>query len=189
VAYEPGRTNVTGHLDVAQTGNPSSIWQAEFLCVKSSDSPSNKLTWQAGSVTNETQQILHYQETSLFRSQSGPTNYYGLLNFADGNLVTVPPDYFSWAIFIDDLNDTDGDGIPDFSDDPSGLPRLGVVLGTTNVLLTVTGEVGHLHEILSSEVVPASLWQTNLSVTLSTRPETFSLPRPTGTTFWQVRAF
>ena len=114
------------------------------------------------------------------------------MEFNDGDLNTAAEDYFSWELSIDNLNDTDHDGIPDFSDEPASAraaaPLLSLARGTTNLLLTISGDVDRLHHILES---------TNLLQKLEdqscTHPDQRSangvvaLP-PGGLKFWRARA-
>jgi hypothetical protein len=94
---------------------------------------------------------------------------------------------------IDDPNDSNHNGIPDFSDDPSAAlpraPKLDLAQTATNILLTIHGDVGRVHEIQQLSDLASNNWQTAVSVTLSKDPQTVSLPAPASQTmFWRVRA-
>ena len=50
---------------------------------------------------------IEFFSTNLFlRDQTAwPTNYYGYVQFADGDVATATPDYLTWILSIDDAND------------------------------------------------------------------------------------
>ncbi len=163
--------------------------------MKSATNRFNKLTLQTAFLTNATPQTLSlYVPTSILRRTANPTNYFGPVEFNDGDLGTVEDDYYSWVLSIDDLNDTDHDGIPDFSDDlaavaPPRRPLLSLTRGLTNVLITIGGDVGHVHEIQAAGSVTSTNWPAVLSVTLTNDPQVISLPLPaSGMTFWRAQA-
>ncbi len=68
-------------------------------------------------------------------------------------------------------------------------PQLVLRLGSGNLLLTIYGDVDHVHQVQenTSLNVPAG-WTTVRSVTLSSDPQTLVLPLPTSMTFWRVVA-
>ncbi len=51
--------------------------------------------------------------------------YVGSLRFADGDMRTSWADNTDWAFVITDLNDSNGNGIPDLSDSPPAAPTTG----------------------------------------------------------------
>jgi hypothetical protein len=122
------------------------------------------------------------------------TNYYGFVEFADGDPNTAAPDYLIWMLSIDDLNDANHNGIPDFSDDPltaSGPrpPQLALAWSSTNLLFSLSGDVGHLHELQQTLSLPATNWQTIASVTLTNDPQAISIPFAQGPPiFWRALA-
>jgi len=68
-------------------------------------------------------------------------------------------------------------------------PRLTVQLGTGNtVVFTLYGDVGHVHDIQQSASLSAPDWQTTYSLTLTSDPQVFRMPRPTSNTFWRAVA-
>ena len=71
---------------------------------------------------------------------------------------------------------------------PPRRPWLSLRLGSGNLLLTIYGDVDHVHQIQESTSISAPSWQTVQSVTLSLDPQTLTLPLPTSTTFWRVVA-
>jgi hypothetical protein len=121
-----------------------------------------------------------------------PPIWNGFIEFLDGDLSTPDEDYFTWVLSIDDPNDTNENGIPDFSDDPSTTPvdpaslRLDYEAG--NISLTISGAVGRLHEIQATAALDPPEWTTVDSLTLVSDPQIVELPGPaSGQLFWRVR--
>jgi hypothetical protein len=192
LAYTPGNSNVLANLNLTQTGEPANTLHGPTLFSKVIPGDSDYLVLRAGFWTNAAAQVLPLIESDLERDTFRDTNYFGFVEFADGDPNTGGYDYPYWELSIDDLNDTDQDGIPNFSDEPTILPpqrpTLALRVGPTNLLLTINGEVGRLHHILGrTNLAPGQDWQTNLSVMLTNDPQTVALPVPTTPTkFWQV---
>lgn len=91
------------------------------------------------------------------------------------------------------MNDADQDGIPDFSDAPGGglprAPQLALRRDGTNLWLSLSGDVGVLHEVDQAPAPTGALWTLVSSVVLTNDPHTFALPLPGSNTFWRARAF
>jgi hypothetical protein len=192
VIYTPGTNTVSGSLDLTQTGNNANTLEGPVQLAKSGGNPFNQLTLQTALLTNASMQTFDlYSTTTIYRDQSLGTNYYGAVEFNDGDPSTFDEDFYSWEISIDDPNDADHDGIPDFSDSPSiaaqpRRPALSLVRGSTNLLLTISGDVSRLHHILTG-VSLTSGWTTNVSRTLTNDPQTISLPLPSEPAkFWRA---
>jgi len=196
LSYTPGSTNVSGSLTLVQTGNSDIFLNGPIEFVKVPEDRTNELMLQPAIWTNESQQAMSYTNTAdVFSRDAGwPTNYYGNLVFYDLNDPSGFYPYGLWLLSIDDTNDSNHNGIPDFSDDPvSGVlpraPELEIVQSTTNLLMTLHGDVGHLHEIQELSGLGLTNWQTKISVTLTNDPQSVSLPLPAAmATFWRVRA-
>lgn len=193
--YTPGASAVSGRLELAQTGNSANTLQGPVAFTKSITNPFDELTLESALLTNATPQTLDlYEPTPIYRDLALGTNYYGPVEFNDGDLTTTEEDYYSWEISIDDLNDGDGDGIPDFSDDPSGTapprrPQLSLARSPTNLLLSISGDMGRLHHVLESSSLTAGNWTTNVSLTLTNDPQVIALPLPpAGARFWRATA-
>jgi hypothetical protein len=110
----------------------------------------------------------------------------------DGDPNTGEPDYLYWNLSVDDANDADHDTIPDFSDDPQTTPvrqpKLTLALNANHLLLTISGDVGRMHEIQQLTALGSTNWQPVQSVTLTNDPQAVSLTLPTGdSSFWRVR--
>jgi hypothetical protein len=186
LAYAPGSNTVSGTVSLSQTGNAGNQFFGPLSFVKSSNNPFNLLQLQAGVWTNALSQTLSFSTNAFYRDSTWPTNYYGYVEFDDGDPNTSGLNYKLWTLSIDDLNDADQDGIPDFSDDPlppARPPLLTLKLGTTNLLLIISGDVGRSHLIQTNASPGSTSWQLAQSVTLATNPQTVSLPLPTGITF------
>ena len=193
--YTPGTSLVNGNLNVVQTGLPSSQILGPVQFVKVATNRFNQLVLQPGSWTNNAAQMLSYTNALLQRGPPWNTNYLGFIQFADGNPNTPDPDYFYWALSINDTNDVNHNGIPDFSDDPSTTtpppnpPSLALTWTTTNLLLSVTGDLGHRHDLQQTLSLPPTNWQVVLSVTLTSAPQIISIPIPTNSSaFWRAVA-
>jgi len=194
LAYTPHLTTVTGRVDLVRTGNPEELFGGQVVFVKSPTNRFNLLELQPGAWTNASGQTLVYTNDFFTRESPWVTNYCGYVEFDDGDPNTPDDaDYYLWVLSIDDMNDSDADGVPDFSDDPVILPPRRPVLqlakGTTNLLLQIGGDVGRLHQILEATSINATVWTTNRSLVLTNDPQTVSLPIPPSPRFWRVRAF
>lgn len=191
LTYTPGSNAVTGTVDLALTGAPDSILAGPIAFTKSSTDPHNDLLLQTGVWTNSAAQDFPFVTNSVLRDPIWPTNYYGYFEFNDWELSNPERDYYLWVLSIDDLHDADSDGIPDFSDEPSASARrpfLGIRKTQTNLLLTISGNVGQICEVQEATTVTATNWPTTTSVTLTNDPQTISLPLPTsGVKFFRVR--
>lgn len=190
-SYTPGANTVTGAVNLAQTGIPENFLQGPVVFVKSPANRFNELELQAGTWTNAHAQPRSHTNDWFRRDPAWPTNYYGFIEFYDGDPNTGEPDYRLWMLSLDDQNDRDRDGIPDFSDDPV-LPRrplLALTSGPANLWLNISGDVGRLHEIQAADSLSSTNWQPVLSLTLTNDPQAVSIPRPvTMQRYWRVRA-
>ena len=192
LSYTPGSSNVLASLNLTQTGDPANTLEGPALFSKVTPGDHDYLVLRDGAWTNAAAQMLPLFESDLYRDTFLLTNYYGYVEFADGDPNTGGYDYPFWELSIDDLNDGDHDGIPDFSDEPGTVaarpPTLALKVGTTNLLLTISGDVGRLHHILGrTNLVAGTGWRTNLSVTLTNDPQVIPLPLPIApASFWRV---
>lgn len=194
LTYTPGSNTVSAKINLTQTGNPVNTLQGPIVLDKSITDRFNTLTNQSGVWTNAALQTLDFDSEVFTRAMKWPTNYAGYVYFADGDPNTADPDYQVWVLSIDDTNDANANGIPDFSDDPAvalppRAPQLSLAPGATNFWLTISGDVGHTNDIQAVDSLTATNWQTTLTFTLTNDPQTVSLPLPTNQTkFWRVLA-
>jgi hypothetical protein len=190
LTYTPGSNIVNGSVNLIESGDPSSQLLGPVQFVKVASDRFNQLTVQAGTWTNAQLQSLGYSTNSFQRDQSSwPTNYYGLMTFADGDLTTPMADYLNWYLSIDDANDANGDGIPDFSDDPVVKQvKLVLSLTTTNLQLSIGGASGSTCQIQQSPILPATNWQSGQTITVTNDPQVVTVPLPaSGPAFWRAQ--
>jgi hypothetical protein len=192
LSYTPGTNRVTGTVDLRQTGDPQNRLVGPVEFVKSGADPYNQLELQAGTWTNALSEQMTFLTDSYSREAKWPTNYFGYLEFDDGDLSTPELDYYDWGLSIDDLNDGDKDGIPDFSDDPGVVPprtpTLGLALNGSSLTFTIRGTVGRTHELQEATSLVLKDWKTVKSLVLASDPETVTLPPPTeGVRYWRMR--
>jgi hypothetical protein len=180
LVYNPGSNMVSGTINLTQTGSPENQMQGPVQFVKVPSNRYNRLVLQSGVLTNSSEQSLNFTTNLFLRDVNWPTNYGGYFDFEDWDPNTSDLDYLTWGLSINDTNDFNHNGIPNFSDDPPGpLPRrpvLSLLRTATNYLLTIQGDVGHLHQVQETLILPATNWQTIASVTLTNDPQTISLP-------------
>jgi hypothetical protein len=194
LVFTPGSNTVSGNVKLVQTGDPTSQLQGPLQFVKVSTNRFNRLILQPGAWTNSTAQLLTFTNDLYQRDLPWTTNYYGFVDFDDGDPNTAAPDYFTWLLSIDDTNDVNHNSIPDFSDDPATAPaprapQLALAWSSTNVLVSVSGAVGHLHDVQQTLSLPATNWQTVVSVTLTNDPQTVPVPYPQAlSVFWRALA-
>jgi hypothetical protein len=191
LTYTPGTNTVTARIDLAQTGNPSSLLGGPLEFVKSATNRFNMLLLQPGVWTNAAAQNLIYTNEVFERDVRWPTNYYGYVDFDDGDPSTPGPDYYTWVLSIDDLNDTNHNGVPDFSDDPTGAPTrpaLSLELTITNLLLTVRGELGQTNLLQQTSSLADTNWQTTATLVLTNSPQVVPLGLPASQArFWRLQ--
>ena len=196
LTYTPGSNSVSAAVNLAQTGNSANTLRGPIVFTKSSTDPFNTLTNQPGVWTNASSQILSF-DNEIFSRQipTWPTNYVGYVYFADGDPSTAASDYQLWVLSINDTNDANANGIPDFSDTPASVtpprtPQLSLARGSTNLLLTVSGSVGHTNQILGISSLTSTNWQIAQSFVQTNDPQVVSLPLPSGSPkFWRVVAW
>ncbi len=172
LTYTPGSNTVTATISLTQNGNPAKQMNGPIQFAKST---ANLLTIQAGTWTNGASQTLAYYSEPFYRDTFLLTNYYGNFQFQDGDPSTAGTDYQYWELSIDDTNDADHDGIPDFSDDPQAVlppsaPLLTLALDSTHLVLTIHGDVGHTNQVQQITSLSSGNWQTVLSTNMNANP-------------------
>jgi hypothetical protein len=194
LTYTPGSNTVSAAVNLTQTGNPANTLQGPVVFDKSATDRFNTLTNRPGVWTNAALQPVGFDGEIFSRVAAWPTNYAGFVYCADGDPNTAAPDYQLWVLSIDDTNDANANGIPDFSDDlaivlPPRAPQLSLIPGATNLWLTVRGDVGSTNLIQEINSLASTNWQTTKIVVATNDPQIISLPLPGGTnTFWRVLA-
>jgi hypothetical protein len=187
-------TTVSGYVDLVQTDKPESLLGGPVTFVKTTTNRFNALMLQPDAWTNAAQQSMAYTNELFERDAQWPTNYFGYVIFDNDFDPATPYTFDWWVLSIEDLNDTNHNGIPDFSDDQGGpeLPRppqLSLARGATDFRLTISGDIGRVHEV--QEATPMSLtnWTTVWFQALTSDPQVVSLPASPGSgKFWRVVA-
>lgn len=189
LSYTPGASTVTGTLNLTQTGS-NATFTGSMQFVKSDTNRFDSLILQPGILTDAALQANYFTNRYFFRDANWPTNYAGYVQFDnDGDVGTFYP-YAVWVLSIDDTNDANKNGIPDFSDDatvaPPQPPRLGLATTTTNCLLTIQGDINHTVRIQQSSNLAPNSWTEATSFTLTNSPTVVPLAAPGGVSFWRV---
>ena len=60
--------------------------------------------------------------------------------------------------------------------------------GSGNLQLTISGDIGHVHQIQETTSLANPNWQPVQSVTLTSDPQVVTLALPSGPKFWRVVA-
>ncbi|HLH56127.1 MAG TPA: hypothetical protein VKY92_21175 [Verrucomicrobiae bacterium] len=194
VLYVSGSNSVSGTVNLFKTGDTNSQLAGPYQFVKVSTNHFNRLILQPGFWTNESALPLSFTNDLYRRDLPWTTNYWGLLEFSDGDPSTAAPDYLAWLWSIDDTNDSNHNGIPDFSDDPQTVlppstPQLSFTWTSSNVVISVSGSIGHVHDFQQALSLPSTNWQTILSVTLTNNQQRITLTNTQSpVSFWRAVA-
>jgi hypothetical protein len=191
--FTPGSPLVSGNFKLFKTGDLNSVIEGPFRMLKDSADPFNQLTLQPGDWTNSAAQVLNFSSDPYSRESPWTTNYFGFVDFTDGEPSTPDQDYLVWLLSIDDLNDSNNNGIPDFSDNPqTGTlpkpPQLSLISASGVLALSLSGDVGHVHDVQRTDSLAGTNWQTVISVTLTNDPQPVSLDPSGPASFWRVVA-
>ena len=187
--YTSGQTTVSNRFLLTKTGSPEQQFTGRFVLTKNAVDRFNRLKFPSGTWTNTVLGDLRALESVIVRESPWPTNYYGYIDFEDGDPRTAVPDYQYWTLSIDDLNDSNKNGIPDFSDDPAiRAPRLAITLNSGGLKLQIDGEIGRTHLLQESSSLLLGSWETVSSIVLTNDSQAISLPRPQLDRFWRVIA-
>lgn len=193
LAYSSSITNVSGSVQFIQTGNSASWFGGTVQFLKSSAERFNQLTLQPGAWTNELSAPVHFVSHVFSRDARWPTNYCGYLEFTDTNYPNSFYPYALWLLSVDDQNDANRNGIPDFSDDPVAgasprQPRVELSTRATNLVITLHGDVGRVHELQTLSDLSCANWQSAARLTLTNDPQLVTFPWPADkTAFWRVK--
>jgi hypothetical protein len=193
IEYVPNSANVDGTIHLVQTGTPANTLDGQVRLVRSATNRFDEVNLAAGAWTNASAQTLVFTNTIVFRDTGLRTNYYGFIDFDDGDLKTSAADYLTWQLSIDDANDLDHDGIPDFTDDPIDenveRPTLRISVANDRPQLEINGQVGKTYEVEETASLREINWGSALAVTLTNRIQTVELPvAGKSTVFWRVKA-
>lgn len=195
LTYTPAETNISGSIHLVLTGDSSKELNGPVLFTKISTNKYNLLSLAASTWTNEWGGELSVSNQVYSRDLTRLTNYSGYVRFYNYQVLYPEPEFTWWRMVISDTNDVDHDNIPDFSDDtssgaPPRRPSFSLLRTTTNLLMTIRGDVGHLHQIQETIAINNPTWSNVLSVTLTNDPQNVALPSPSGgAKFWRLQAF
>ena len=183
--YSTSATNVTGTVALTNVTAATRNLAGAVLFEKASP---DQLKLGPGTWTSETKKAVAFQGAAqLDRNGS---DYFGIFIFNDGDLSTSAEDYFIWLIKITDPNDANRNGIPDLSDEPvARRPSLTISRAGTNLLLSVSGEIGKAHQVEQTPALIPSNWTLATTLTPTNDPQVVRLTPPTnGVSFWRVKA-
>jgi len=185
LTYTYAGTNLTGFVELSQTLNPANTLTGRVALARVD---ANQLQLAPGTWTNALGQTLIYLALEpLLRDRA---YYSAFFAFLDGDPDTSEADYNIWFLLISDSNDSNGDGIPDFTDPvtPASQPKLSIQLAGGAVLVTIAGESGHSYDLQAVSSLAQTNWTTQLSVRLTNATQAVSLPLPaTRTSFWRAK--
>ncbi len=192
--YTADSNKVSGAVQLLQTGAADNVLAGPIEFTKEPTNRFDELTLPHEVWTNASSQPFQISSDFYYfeRDTRLKTNYYGFPDFEDGDPSTSDPDYRYWVLSIDDVNDSDGDGIPDFSDDPSSTtvrqPTVLLSLGNSNLSFTISSTIGRTVEIQEITSLSQTNWATVSSFSPTNDPQVVTLSRPTeGTKFWRLR--
>jgi hypothetical protein len=182
-----GETNVTTTVTLVQTGT-SLAWTGNMVFSKAGG---GRLGLQRGAWKDSSGLTVSYHAIDELPRQGN--EYSAPLSLLDGDPTTRGEDYVSWLLRIVDPNDGNGNGIPDLSDEGGKRipPVISLSRSGTNLLLSISGEIGKLHQVEMATTLGLGIWNMATNVTLASDPHTVPLRVPTPqtrTTFWRVKA-
>lgn len=191
LGYIPATNIVTGTLKLAQTGQPANLLSGATAMTRVATNRFNQMLLLPGSLVGADGQVLLYAGAGLERDEQTRTNYFGFFEMADGNPKTARADYLDWVLSLDDPNDTNGNGIPDLTDDlaPVGprRPMLRLTRAPNQLLLNISGEIGITYDVEATPSLSETNWKKSLSITLTNDPQVVALPLPgSASQFWRV---
>ncbi|HWQ92071.1 MAG TPA: hypothetical protein VN673_10395 [Clostridia bacterium] len=191
ITYTPGSNSVSAYVDFTQTGNTSKKWKGPLTFQKSAENKFNEMTVQPSVWTNAAAQTFNLTNHLFFRETSWPNNYAGYIEFDDDGTAGSFYAWGLWVLSITDTNDANGNGVPDFTDDPAPplprRPQLAIARNQNSLALTIAGDIGHVHRVFQADSLTSG-WQEVSSVTLTTDPQTVTVPVPASARFWRVQA-
>jgi len=186
--YQPAVERIDGRVNLAQVGNPQRTLQGPIPIVRTDFDPVNALDILDATWTNQAGADLEVKGGYLDRFPEFELEYYGPLEFTDGDLSTTNLDYEYYYVAIADPNDHNGDGIPDLSDPPvEGRARLGIQHSDGTLVLTLSGEVGKTLRLQTAANPRTTGWIDVQTVTLTNSTQSVTLPIPSANTaYWRT---
>ncbi len=190
LTYTTDTGQIEGSIHLERSGSVKDVLSGQVTFLRSVTNRFEDLKMVAGSWTNSEQKKLSLFDTLVSRDSTLRTNYFTIVEFQDGDLRTVDDDFYNWQLSIDDTNDADQDGIPDFSDDPTPKPvTLKIVPSGDRVLIEVSGQAGRAFDLeeTSSLVAPVK-WTFVSGVVLLQNVQTIEAPvGGRETAYWRLK--
>jgi hypothetical protein len=192
MSYVVTTNAITGFLSLTNDNVSSNVLAGPVSFVRVATNRLDQLTLLPNVLTNRAGQALGYPAEDIQRDTGLKTNYFGYLDFDDGDPSTSTPDYVTWVLSIDDRNDTNGNGIPDLSDDPGAPiatgPTLGLSRSNNQLILSVQASLGSSFQVEQIQAITGTNWVKALTLSVTNSPQLIALPTPiTPTAFWRLR--
>jgi hypothetical protein len=191
--YSPGATSIVAFLTVTNAVSSSNVLSGPLAFVRSATNQLNQLSLLPGALVNSAGQSMPFDTPDdILRDEKLKTNYYGSLVFQDGDLTTSTADYQAYILSIDDPNDSNGNGIPDLTDNPGPVtdvqPTLGLTQSANQLLLSVHAAVGSSFNLEEIAALDQTNWLKSTTITLTNNPQVLPLPLPASPVrFWRLR--
>jgi hypothetical protein len=172
LTYTRSGTNVTASINLPRVGAPGSfVGNLPVTRVSNVELDRAPVSWTGpGGQTFDVLGTDDLEDVPLPISHVIGRFYAGLVIFADGDPSTPFPDeYDFFDLLIEDLNDSDGNGLPDLTDDLTAAPArptLAASIAANVVQLQVNGTPGARYIVESSPTLPATTWNSVGEVTL-----------------------
>ncbi|MDH7503255.1 MAG: hypothetical protein QHJ82_11180 [Verrucomicrobiota bacterium] len=191
LSYVVAGTNIHCTVNLQRQGQEGSLkgpWELQRI-------DTDELSFDAASWAKESGAAIQWysstdMEYNLYRGGTR-TNYFGVLATEDGMPETpATAEYQIYEVHIFDPNDSDGDKIPDLSDDspPPKPPTLTLLAADKKLKLRIQGEVGRRVYVEQSSLLTFQNATTLPAFTLTNATQEVELNWPTqATSFWRAR--
>jgi hypothetical protein len=181
--YTRAGDTAAGSIDLQINGTPL---KGPVQLSRNAPDPCNLLTLGAGEWTNSMSRFI-FDEVALTRDLSHATEYKGTLS----NPGSI---YGSWALRIISSEDSDGNGVPDLSDNlpnqPFPPPAIGLVRSNDTLQLAISGDKGLYYEVQAANSPSPASWETVAGFVMTNNPTAVDLVRPeNGPRFWRVKVY
>ncbi|MCC6234050.1 MAG: hypothetical protein IT580_15505, partial [Verrucomicrobiales bacterium] len=179
LTYSGAGETRSGRVSLKRTGLETATLAGPLVLTRVATNRLHQFTVGESHLTNEVGEVVPVSLGELERDPDYSMDYFGALSLLNGDPATPEPDYELFYIGIDDPNDTDGDGIPDLTDDlqaPPPAPRLEVRRTASGLELVVTSEVGAEFTLEHASRLAADEWIEDRRVTIKSVPEILAVP-------------
>jgi len=173
LSYTPSKSTVKGILTLTNVQNSSDAITGPVTLAKTLTNGVVELLMASGRWTNSAGQALAHIFSTLEPFPRNHLNYSGYVQFIDFDPNTAGEDYFDWILILNDPNDSDGDGIPDLSDDPSAPPaarlelQLEIDRARKTMSFKITGPLGRTATLQGNEYLDSTNWMDLNAVTFT----------------------